>query len=122
MKILRCLFAAALLSVAVLIQPAVFSGCSTQSRQVFTTIHSVATAIDIAEREYLDLILAGRISTNSFQVVQAGYGDFQGVLKIVLSASQGNTNAQPPSALTVAGAGFLSEVAKAKSIKIKEVK
>lgn len=118
MKTLRCLFAAIILSCAVLIQPAVFTACSsTPQRQAYTTIHSVAKAVDLAEREYLDLVVTKKIGTNNFPRIQAGYAEFQRMLKLTLDVSMGDTNAPPPAGLTANAGLFINDVNKAKENK-----
>jgi uncharacterized protein with FMN-binding domain len=87
------------------------------SRSAYTTIASVAKSVDIAEREYLDGVLAKRYSTNHFPQVQASYDAFQSSLRLALATARNDTNALAPLNLSAEANALLQAIRDAKGAK-----
>lgn len=92
------------------------TGCSTsQQRQTINTLYSVGQTTDAAYKSYLDLVVAGKVPTNSVPGVSARYAEFQQAFSAAIVLSTLNTNAPPTPAVTAAAANLTSAIAVAKS-------
>lgn len=90
-------------------------GCSTsQRRATYNSFATVGMTTDAAVKSYLDLLVKGQVSTNSFPVIIRDYQTFQVAFNLALSAAQFSTNAAaPPDVIQLSGV-VLSDVAVAK--------
>lgn len=85
-------------------------GCAQSPQTIaYKTLASVGDGVDTAEKAYLDLIVKGVISTNSFVTVQKDYNTFQRDFSAALVIADGSTNAVAPAALVAESAAFISE-------------
>lgn len=119
MKTIRILTMSAMLAVAALLAaPVAITGCKTApSRNTYNTIASLAMVVDVAEREYLDQVIAGEAGTNNFTQIQAGYAAFQESLRLTLAISMNDSNALAPVSLSAAAARLLLDIQAAKGDK-----
>lgn len=76
----------------------VVGGCAKTSSQQRTTVNTIATlgyTADASFKSYLDLVVSGKISTNSVPDVSRSYSVFQSAYLSALTFSAMNTNAPP---------------------------
>lgn len=85
-------------------------GCATGNRATYNTLASLGKAVDIAERQYMDGVLAGTYATNDFPRIQASYSAFQGAYKLTVISMMGKTNAPPTEELARQGAQLISDI------------
>jgi len=78
---------------AALIGLALLLGCASQSRVTYNTLASVQAITAGAYAGYLDLVVTGRLPTNSVPQVSADYNLFQAVWSATALVCQWNTNA-----------------------------
>jgi hypothetical protein len=122
MNRLKSRMAIALFAIAALVitlGPIATIGCkSTPSRQTYTTLATVGQAVDMAEREYLDRVVAGQIKVDGqFTQIQAGYSAFQQAYKAALAVSMNDSNALSPPNLSALAAKLISDINQAKGAK-----
>jgi hypothetical protein len=123
MKTLRTLFLCLMLASPVTLcltvaPPLLLTGCKQPaSRATYTTIASVAQSVDIAEREYLDGVLAQKYSTNNFTQIEASYDAFQSSLRLAIATARNDTNALAPLNLSAEAAKLISAIQQAKGAK-----
>jgi hypothetical protein len=122
MNRLKSRMAIALFAIAALVitlGPIATIGCkSTPSRQTYTTLATVGQAVDMAEREYLDRVVAGQINVDAqFTQIQAGYSAFQQAYKAALAVSMNDSNALSPPNLSALAAKLISDINQAKGAK-----
>jgi len=93
---MRKAFYALLVVCAILSLPAVstLTGCvRTEQRKAVNTIASVGYTVDAALKGYMDLVVAGKVPTNSVPNVTKSYGLFQVAYNTALTLAVMNTNA-----------------------------
>ncbi len=95
------------------------AGCGTSpQRATHTTLEGVGRAVDLAEREYLDGVLARRYRTNGFPETQAAYGLFQIVYSnAVWQASRDTNRVGLPEYVRAAADQALTQINSAKGAK-----
>ena len=78
------------------------SGCKTSQQQAaFNTLYSVEHTTVSAYDGYLDLVVAGKLTTNAVPRVAKSFNTFQASFLVALDAAQFNTNALAPANLLV---------------------
>lgn len=94
----------------------IVTGCRTpsQQRKTFNTMWSLATAVDTSYKSYLDLVIAGKVPTNSVPRVSQAYANFQTDFNTALVLVSFNTNAAPTTGLLQSSQVFTVEVTNAK--------
>lgn len=116
MKRIKSLIACLLLACAIITPVAITTGCRVPSQQKFAvnTITTTHLAVDAALDSYLDLVVAGKIATNSVPAVMASYGVYQLTYNSALVVVLNNSNAPAPPALSDAAVKFTDTIAAAK--------
>lgn len=116
MKRLQIVLLAVLINFVALSPAIVLTGCKTPSvqKQSVTTLWSLGKTVDTTYRAYLDLVIAGKLPTNSVPKVSQAYGTFQKAFKVGVELVASNTNAFPPQVTLDAAAAFNTEVNNAK--------
>ena len=98
--------------------PVVFTACTTSQQRIsYNSLYSVGKSVDVAYRSYLDLVLAGKVKTNSVPAISKQYNEFQqafGAAVVVLTL---NTNAPASTAITAQASELIGNIAKAKEAK-----
>ena len=93
----------------------VVQGCKSSPQTIaYKTLASVGEGVDSAEKAYLDLIVKGVVSTNSFVTVQKDYNTFQRDFTADLIVAEGSTNAVAPASLVTESAAFIAETSNPK--------
>lgn len=73
------------------------TGCTTSQQTVtYTTLASIGTAVDNAEKAYLDLVVTGKISSATLAQESKIYNDFQAAYRVAVAAAQGSTLSVAP--------------------------
>lgn len=73
----------------------VIVGCATQSRNIYNTLSSLHIATSGAYNAYLDLVVQGKIPTNSVPVVSRDYTEFQSAWNVAVNAAAAGVSAPP---------------------------
>lgn len=107
MKTLKSL--AAVLAVAFII------GCASQSRTAYNTLASVQTTTTGAYNGYLNLVVQGKLPTNSVPVVSKDYNLFQATWTAAVMVAQWNTNTVAPQPVLDASAKVITDINTAKT-------
>ena len=90
-------------------------GCKTsQQRQAVNTLFTVGKSVDKVYAGYFDLVVAGKISTNTVPRVSAVYMNFQTMFKAGVEFVASNTNAAAPQFVLDAATSFTQTVEQAK--------
>lgn len=106
--IFSCWLAVAVVAVPVAL---VHSGCTTPaSTTTYTTLAVTGNLVNTAYTAYLDLVIKGKVATNSVPVISAGYNDFQQVYGAALSIAQFNPNAVAPSNVVATANSLVSKI------------
>lgn len=89
-------------------------GCATQRATLFKTLASVQVTTSQAYNAYLDLVVQGKLSTNSVPVVSRDYTAFQAVWNGAVSVAALGVQAPPTQPVTEAAAKVAADIATAK--------
>ena len=106
MKTIKTL--AAICAVAFLI------GCATASRTVYNTLASVQVTTSGAYSAYLDLVVQGKLPTNSVPLVSKDYTIYQNVWNSAVSVAALGVNAPATQPVTDAAAKVVADITIAK--------
>lgn len=101
----------AVLAVAFLI------GCVSQGRLAYNTLASVQVATTGAYNSYLDLIVQGKLTTNSVPAISKDYNLFQQVWSAAVYVAQWQTNSAVPQSVLEASAKVVTDINTAKGVK-----
>lgn len=102
---------------SVLASWAIFIGCATQSRTLYNTLASVQATTSGAYSGYLDLVVQGKLTTNSVPVVSRDYTLFQGAWSSAVTMAAGGVTNPAPQNVTEASAKVLADITVAKGSK-----
>lgn len=91
---------------------ALLVGCA--SVPAYKTLYGVGHTTDAAVKTYFDLVVAGKVPTNSVPRISRAYGEFQTLYGVALTAAQFNPNAPADTNLVARSAALLADVAAAK--------
>lgn len=95
--------------------PVVTTGCNTtQQKQTVNTLFTLGKTVNMTYAGYMDLVVAGRVSTNSVPKVAKAYNTFQDAFNAAVTVVAGNTNAVPPQSVYDAQAALVQAIASAK--------
>lgn len=103
--------AAVALGLALVTTSLTYSGCNTTPTQQTVTVNTLlglGQSVNAAFAAYSDLLIAGKVSTNSLPQISAAYADFQLAFASAVRIAQSNTNAPPPPELAAAGAKLIT--------------
>jgi hypothetical protein len=89
-------------------------GCATTSKVAYNTLASVQVATTGAYNGYLDLVVQGKLTTNSVPVVSKDYNLFQQIWTAAVYVAQFNTNSVVPQTVTDAAAKVVTDISAAK--------
>lgn len=93
----------------------IVTGCNTtQQKQTVNTLFTIGKSVNVTYAGYMDLVVEGKVSTNSVPKVAKAYNTFQGAFNAAVSMVAGNTNAVPPQSVYDAQAALLQAIAQAK--------
>src|SRR5262245_42229140 len=85
-----------------------FTGCTTtQKTATYKTLYSVEKSIMASYDAYLDLVVAGKVKTNSVPQVSVAFNTAQRAMQMALAGAQFNTT-NPPTAEVIAAAANLA--------------
>ena len=90
------------------------ASCPNQQKTTFNTIASLEQTVDAAYKSYLDLVIQGKISTNSVPSVGLKYNTFQSAIRMGIVMTTLSTNAPPNSAYMNMGMDVLTAINSAK--------
>jgi|ERR1043166_58484 hypothetical protein len=87
-------------------------GCAapTQQTVTFNTLYATGHSVSAAFAAYSDLLIAGKVSTNSLPQIAAAYNEFNLAYAAALSLAQMNTNAAPPPELVSKAAALVTTI------------
>jgi hypothetical protein len=92
-------------------------GCTTsEQRKTVNTIATLGYTVDASYKAYLDLIVRGKLKTNSVPAVARSYELFQSAFNSALVVAALNTNTPPSVELSKAAAQLQSSIQTAKQI------
>ena len=90
------------------------SGCTTsQQAATYKTISGLETTTDNAMKAYFDLVVAGKVSTNTVPTISADYNTFQLAARAAIALA-GSSNAPAPQAVVDASAKVVADIGQAK--------
>lgn len=90
-------------------------GCTaTQQKRTVNTMATIGEGVNSSYMAYLDLVVSGKLATNSVPQVSKSYGLFQDAFRAGVEFVAGNTNSAPPQSVLDAAAGFNNTVTAAK--------
>lgn len=92
-------------------------GCVSQSRKLYQSLATVEVVTTGAFSSYLDLVVTGKLSTNSVPTVSADYNAFKQVWSAAVVIAQWSTNAVAPANVTAASTKVLTDINAAKGAK-----
>lgn len=92
-------------------------GCASQSRKLYQSLATVEVVTTGAFASYLDLVVTGKLSTNSVPVVSADYNAFKQVWSAAVVIAQWQTNSVAPANVTAASTKVLLDINQAKGAK-----
>lgn len=90
-------------------------GCASTNRTVYNTLASVQVTTTGAYNGYLDLVVAGKLGTNSVPAVSRDYNQFQMVWNAAVAVAQWNTNTIAPAAVNDASLRVLTDITNVKA-------
>lgn len=98
---------------------ATFTACRAPSAQrvTYNSLYSVGRTVDAAYRSYLDLVLAGQVSTNKVPAISRQYNEFQAVFGTAVALAASNTNAPPEPRVAAQAASLTAAIADARGSK-----
>ena len=86
-------------------------------RTYYNTLASVGITTRAAFDGYLDLVVAGKVSTNTVPKVARSYDAFQGVYSAVIASSQLGSNTVATASVIESSAKVISTIKEAKEAK-----
>ena len=89
-------------------------GCASQQTTLYKTLASVQIATAGAYNGYLDLVIQGKVSTNSVPVVSRDYTIFLGVWNGAVQAASSGVQAPATAPVTAAAAVVVADINTAK--------
>lgn len=101
-------------TLAAAIAVAFIVGCATQSATLYKTLASVQVATSQAYNAYLDLVVQGKLATNSVPVVSRDYSAFQSVWNGAVAVASLGIQAPATQPVTDAAAKVVADIATAK--------
>ena len=110
---MKNLFLAVLLSISLLVPACAWFHQPTVQQQAVKTLYSVHKTVDAALDAYLDLVIAGKLPTNSVPRVTAAYGEFQTAYNANLVFVSMNTNSAAPTLVLDSAAKTIEVIKKA---------
>lgn len=104
-------------SLAAIVALAIVVGCASQSKTVYNTLASVQVTTSGAYNAYLDLVVQGKVPTNSVPVVSRDYTIFQGVWNGAVQVASLGVQAPATAPVSAASAAVLADITAAKGTK-----
>jgi hypothetical protein len=101
-------FLSAVFAVAFLI------GCVSASKTVYNTLASVQVTTSGAYSAYLDLVVQGKLTTNSVPLISKDYTIYQGVWNTAVSVAALGVNAPATTPVTDAASKVIADITIAK--------
>lgn len=89
-------------------------GCASANKTLYQTLSSVQLTTSGAYSAYLDLVVTGKLATNSVPTVSKDYTIFQGVWNSAVSAGSLGVNTVATAPVTDAAAKVLADITIAK--------
>ena len=89
-------------------------GCTTASRTIYNTLASVQVTTSGAYSAYLDLVVQGKVSTNSVPLVSKDYTIYQNVWNAAVSVAELGVQAPATAPVSDAAAKVLADITVAK--------
>jgi acetylglutamate synthase len=93
---------------------ALLIGCVSQSRTVYNTLASIQVTTSGAFNTYLDLVVTGKLATNSVPAISKDYNTFQTLWSSAVMVAQFNTNSVAPTEVISASTTVITDIANAK--------
>jgi len=93
---------------------AMIVGCVSQSRTVYNTLASIQVTTSGAFNTYLDLVVTGKLATNSVPAISKDYNTFQALWSSAVMVAQFNTNSVAPADVITASTTVINDIATAK--------
>ena len=84
------------------------SGCATN--KAYTTLAAAEQSVDAAYKAYNDLLVQGKVSTNSAPTVAKAYNNFQLTVTVATAMANGNSNAPAPTNLVSQASSVISTI------------
>jgi len=101
-------------SIAAVLAVAFLIGCASQSKVLYNTLASVQVATTGAYNSYLDLVVQGKLTTNSVPVISKDYNLFQQVWSAAVYVAQWQTNSAVPQSVLDASSKVVTDINAAK--------
>lgn len=103
-------------SLAAVFAVAFLIGCASQQRVTYNTLASVQVATTGAYSSYLDLVIQGKVTTNSVPTVSKDYDIFQTVWNGAVVVARWATNSPASQQVLDAAAVVVTDINKAKGL------
>ena len=92
-------------------------GCASQSKTTYNTLASVQIATAGAYSAYLDLVIQGKLATNSVPIISQDYTVFQSVWNSAVRVASLGVQAPPTAPVIATAAKVTTDIAVAKGAK-----
>ena len=97
-------------SIAAVLAVAFLIGCASQSRTIFNTLASIQATTQGAYGGYLNLVVQGKIPTNSVPTISRDYNLFQATWTAAAMIAQWNTNTVASQPVLDASAKVITDI------------
>lgn len=97
-------------SLAAVLTVAFVVGCVSQSRTAYNTLASIQAVTTGAYGDYLNLVVKGKLPTNSVPTISKDYNTFQATWTAACMIAQWNTNSVAPQQVLDASANVITEI------------